>query len=230
MPLNCAQLVLYACQIAKCPGFTSQAGDLLQMNLDQLARAHDWDILKKVETLAVNASGTNLTPYAVAADYLRTKEVFYTVDGVVFYLQQLPLEQFDQLFQGTGVSNYPQNFAIDIGTTPANMYFYPPPAFALSVTHRYYHLPAAVPNIASSSTVPWFPETRYLLSALAADLMMLTDDERRPQFLAEAEALLDKYIPLSDDDEGFARQVTLDGRRFNMGSNGVAPTKQTGPF
>ena len=50
--LTAQQLVTYALQIAKAPGYTTQAGDLLNGRLASLARRFDFDVLLKPYSLA----------------------------------------------------------------------------------------------------------------------------------------------------------------------------------
>ena len=226
--LTASQLVTYACQIAKCPGFTTQAGDMLNTILEALARENDFDILRTSTSITIPTSLYPSNGVAMPANYLRVKEVFYLVDGEVFYLNQLPLEQFDQLFAGPGISNYPQSFATDPSTTPPTMYFYPPSAYALPATVRYQYLPTPITSPASSSSVPWYPNSNALLKMLAGQMAMFSDDGRFDALTAMGGAEFAKARPLDGDNEGFARSVSLDRRRFPGQAGSLAPTKLTG--
>ena len=115
--------------------------------------------------------------------YLRTKEVFYNVSGTIFYLDQIALADYDKLFQGTGISNYPYWYTVNtepglVGGSP-QMAFYPPPNLALQPTIRSQFVPNDIVTPETSASVPWFPDQRFLKTRLCADLMMLTGDQRR---------------------------------------------------
>jgi hypothetical protein len=81
----------------------------------------------------------------------------------------------------------------------------------------------------TNSAVPWFPGQLYMITRLAAEVMMVSDDTRRDAFIKQAEALLSKFMTMGDDDrENYVRQVKLDPRSFRTGSSS-RPTK-TQPF
>lgn len=66
---------------------------------------------------------------------------------------------------------------------------------------------------------PWFPNQRYLINQTAGMLMESVDDQRAALFLGGsegigAEAILDKYLKMKDDDTNRAKTVQLDRRRF----------------
>lgn len=228
MPLSAQQIIAYALQIAKAPGFTQQAGDFLNAHLRSLALDYDFDINRATTIISIS-SGYAGTPvwYPLPASYLRAREVFYNVSGTVYTLNQIPLEEFDMLFTGQGVSNFPAQFATDISQTPAVMAFYPPSSISTDVTVRHYSLPTDITNPSASTVVPWFPDQRYLITALAADIMQLTDDDRYDKTLNSADEMLRRYQRMDNDDEGYAKTVSLDRRRFRSTAN-LKPTKTTG--
>lgn len=228
MPLSAQQIIAYALQIAKAPGFTQQAGDFLNAHLRTLALDYDFDINRATTQIQIS-SGYAGTPiwYPLPSNYLRAREVFYNISGTVYYLNQIPLEEFDMLFTGQGVANFPEQFATNISQTPAVMAFYPPSSISTAVTVRFYSLPADILNPQISSVVPWFPDQRYLISALAADIMQLTDDTRFESQLNAADEMLRRYQRMDNDDEGYAKTVSLDRRRFRSTVN-LKPTKTTG--
>jgi hypothetical protein len=223
MALTSAQIVDQACQIAKSTA-SAKAGQLLNSILNQLALTYDFDLLRAATTLSVSAASAS---YSLPADYLRQREVFYNVLGTIFYLNQIPLSDYDQAFLGPGINNYPEWFATDMSASPPLMYFWPPPNQSLSVIVKYSRLPADITTPETSTSVPWFPVSLYLITRLAAELMAPTDDARRQNFLKEAASILDKYLMMDDDQTGFSRQVTKDARQFRN-TSGLKPTKQTG--
>ena len=178
------------------------------------------------------ANGDNTLPigYPLAADHLRAREVFYYVSGEPFYLIQMPIEKYDQLYNGPGVSNYPTMFAVDPGTIQTTgtetIYFYEPLQIPLTIFVRYQPLMPDIANPESSAAVPWFTNQRYLIKKVAGDLMSNdTDDARGPAFLTAAENMLRLYLEMKDDKEGYAQTVKLDRNTFRGGGN-VRPTKQ----
>ncbi len=150
---------------------------------------------------------------------MRTKEVFYNVNGAIFYLFQIPIETYHSLFTGPGASNYPNKFAVDVSTDPNTILFYPPPSISQDVTVNYYPQMPDIATPETSSTVPWFKNAEYLIKKVAANLMMETDDERQPLFDAQAEKILSKLLVMKDDKEGFSDTITLSRERFRTGQN-----------
>ena len=215
MALTSAQIITRACTIAKVPGYTVQAGQYLNMILASLNQIYDFDYIKKTQLISL----TNVAGYALNADHLRTKEVFYNVNGSIFYLYQIPIETYHALFIGPGVSNYPNRYAVDVSTTPYTLLFYPPPSITQTVTVNYFPAIADIVSPETSATVPWFLNQEYLILKVASALMLETDDSRAAQFDAKAEMLLSKVLTMDDDKEGFSQSITLDRGRFKPGDN-----------
>ncbi len=225
MALQAQQIVALALSAGRgTSGYTSQAGQFLNAILSYLAQTYDFDECRKTVVLPVTG---NTASYSLPTDYLRAREVFYYVSGTPFYLNQIPLEEYDQLFNGPGINNYPEQFATQVETSPPTMYFWPPPNISLSVNLRYQSQPSDILTPETSSVIPWFPNQQYLIKRLTADIAMLTDDTRHQSLLAESAAILDKFLMIDDDKSGYAQQVTLDRRRFRNISN-LKPTKVTG--
>lgn len=242
MALTAGSIITDACQIAKCPGMTLQAGDFLNEILSTVAQIYDFPEAQQLLTLTVGPNlGSGVGPaqpfqwyplvLANAGDlYLRTKEVFYNVQGTIFFLNQLLKEQYDQLFQGQGISNYPYWYVVDQTLalpTPPQMAFYPPPNISLTVYVRVQVQPADIPTPINSPAIPWLRNRRYLVTRLAADMMQITGDTRRAEFDASATQQMDKYLTMIDDKENVATTVKLDPLRFRQ-PMALAPTKTTG--
>jgi len=137
---------------------------------------------------------------------------------------QIPIEQYDQLFKGV-TDSYPEFICVDVSQTPHTALFYPTPPLALGVTIRYLPQQPIITSPETSSVIPWFPSQLYLITRLAAELMMVSDDSRRSEFLKDAEGILSKFMTMGDDDrENFTRQVKLDQRYFRNGG-GLKATK-----
>lgn len=218
MPYTANQLISLACQITKQPGFITQAGQFLNMILEDYCQTiEDQDTIRQTAILNIGAAGAS---YPLPANHLRTREVFYNVNGQPFYLNQIPLEDYDQLFTGDGVDNYPRMYAIRVETSPHTILFWPPPAIPLSVSVRYQPILGAIPNPESSTIIPWFPNQRLLLRELCVDMLMLADDTQRKEDLQrDVERMMTKYLIMDDDKEGYARTVKLDRRMFRPRDN-----------
>lgn len=215
MPLTNAQLIARACTIAKAPGYSVQAGQYLNMILADLCQTYDFDFTKKQQIIQFNNSFT----YNLNIDNLRTKEVYYLVNGEPFYLFQIPIETYHTLFVGPGVSNYPNKFAVDVSQNPKQLLPYPPPSISQSVTIQYFPQMPDIVNPQTSTDICWFPNQKYLVHAIAAMVMLETDDERQQSFEQQADRMLMKFLDLDDDKEGYSRTVKLSRERFRSVNN-----------
>lgn len=215
MPLTNSEIIARACTIAKAPGYAVQAGQYLNLILQELCQTYDFDFIKKTQIIQF----TNAFSYNLNSDNLRTKEAYYNVNGSIFYLFQIPIETYHGLFLGPGVSNYPNKFAVDVSQTPKQFLPYPPPSISQTVTVNYF---PQMPDIVTPETdtgTAWFPEQNYLIRRVAAMVMLETDDERQQLFEAQAEKMLMKFLDLADDKEGYARTIKLSRERFKTGNN-----------
>jgi hypothetical protein len=220
--LTAQQIITYALQIAKAPGYTAQAGDLLNMRLATLARTYDLDVLLNTVQFSVPAG---VQTYTLPADYVRGHELWYYIGGLPQSLRQVGLPDFDRINVGSAAMASPTTWASD----PASgvLYLYPMPNSTIAFTLRYWSQPPDIADPATSSVVPWFPDSDYLLTALAADVMRLTDDTRQPQYAAEAQGKLQAFLKMQGDRENHARTIKL-GNSFAGGSGRLPPSKATG--
>jgi hypothetical protein len=238
MALTAAQIISLACQTAKCPGFTAQAGALLNTLLQDLAQDYDLDINRVTVPIALTGS---FGPYALPADFLRVEQgdagpgVLYRIDGTPRRLTAVDKSEFDGLPQTAGVNGFPSVYAVDASSVDdlgyAQLYVWPAAAATtLYVTYFKGHADIVTPE--SSSAVPWFPNTNYLQTRLAGELMRLTDDMRMAQYLGDgpegAQGILNRYLKLADDKETRQNAVQLDRRRFGGGGARLRTTKTTG--
>lgn len=248
MALTAAQLISLACQDAKGPGFTSQAGQFLNMILGDLCQQFDFEVARKTYEFTLTA-GTTITlsngvlvyggPYPLPSDFLRVagaNALIWFNQGVPYSMIPLDMDEFDRTVQQAGMQSYPYWYAIDLslgdetadGDSVPNLFVYPPPSGAYPAQLRYF---AQMPDIATpetSSTVPWFPNQAYLRKRIAAELMGITDDERQAQWLGQADALLQGYLKLKDNQSSRAQTVSLDRRRFTRPFSALKNTKTIG--
>jgi hypothetical protein len=231
VPLQATQIVSLAAQVANVPGFTAQAGQLLNMILSDLCETYDFDLAKKTVTINL---GVSSGPYPLPADYLRAlrDDIFYTFNGVPYPLVPVDLSEWDSYPQQAGFNAYPTAYATDMSQSPPVLYVWPSANGQLPLTIRYY---SQMPDIAqpeTSSVVPWFPNQDYLITRLAGELMRISDDDRYEAFLgsgdAGAQGILRRYLELKDDSETRSKRVTLDKRFFRPRWGALKNTKSIG--
>ena len=184
-------------------------------------------MLRKTETINI-VIGSN-GPFPLATDYLRTYDLFYTVNNFPYFLYPLSQEQYDQLFKDPSIANYPYAWTTNLTNQQTQgagqLFIFPQSTTALALTHRYM---VAMPDITtpeSSSTIPWFQDQNYLIQATAARLMNSTDDARHDKFNAECENMLRTHLIIGEGDEQqVVKEIKLDPRRFHMNRT-LRPTK-----
>lgn len=258
MGLTAAQLVTLACQDAKCPGFTSQAGQFLNAMLQDLCQNWDLDVCKKTSAFTFNNgvfgggdwSGTGSGPYQLPTDYLRMSVIdgkdqfFYTIDGVPYPLIQVTMAEYQWMVQTPGFQSYPYNYATDFSNKVAagygSLYVWPPASGSYACTAEYFRQMPDIATPETSATVPWFPNTMILQRGLAGRLMGLTGDKRQAEYLGggDGEAalryplgfmtLLSSYLKNMSDREGAAKTVGRDRRRWGRPFDQLKNTKNIG--
>lgn len=243
--MTAAQLVTIALQISKASGYTSQAGELLNAILSDLAQTYDFDLAKGTfvfnfnPSLVTSAVYPNVTlgggPYPLPADFLRMvdeKDAMWFLLGVPYPMIPCDLSEYDMLVQQAGNQSYPYIFATDMSQSPPNLLVWPPPSGSYQVMIRYRKQMPDITTPETSTTVPWFPNSVYLYTRLAGELCKIVDDERWEKMLGDgpqgAEGILRKYLQLSDDKSNRAQTVRLDRRRFGRNFNRLPNTKTIG--
>jgi hypothetical protein len=224
MPLSAQQMCVQACQVAKCPGYLTQAGQYLNAILVQHALDYDLDIIRRTTTITTT---TGTPSYSLPANYLRAREVFYNINGEVFWLDPKTLAQYDQLFQGPGEIDYPYLYATDIAQAPPLMYFYPAPIATLSVTVRYMDNLVEITSPSTSSTVPYLQDQIYLMDRIALELMKITDDERIPLWQKMVDNADLSWMKMANDQNGRVLKVGRDPDSFRAVGR-LKPTKLQG--
>lgn len=242
MPLTAAQICTRAAQIARVPGMTAQAGDSLNWILSDLCQNFDFDLTKQTYTFNMNPAQLNTNGQAyqnLPANYLRgiRNQCFYYISGVPYPMIPLDLNEMDMLVQQSGVSNFPVFYTVDMSFsgevnngTPGVpvMLLWMPPSGAYNTILRYFSQMPDITSPSTSTTVPWFPNTDYLITAVARELMKDADDERLPAYVAMAKDILEHYLKMKDDKGDRVQQVQLDRRRFGRAFDRLKNTKQIG--
>lgn len=245
MALSAAQIVTLATQAAHVPGWTGQAGQLLNMILSDLADTQDLDLCRgtfNFNFIADNGSGNGMGPYALPSDYKRVcnRGFWFQIDGVPYFPTALDQHEFDSLVVTPGLENYPTMYYTDISgqgqepPTVANLYVWQPSSGAYPATLRYHRLLPDIATPETSAVVPWFPNQNYLITELSGQLMKLADDTRAAEFLSDSPEgfgsgnLLRKFMQLTNDDDNRAKTVSLDKRRFGSNWQRLPNTKTIG--
>jgi hypothetical protein len=245
MSLNASQIVTLACQIAKCPGFTSQAGQFLNAILSDLCQTYDFDVAKGTYSFNFNPSLLTTSvypniqpgggPYPLPADFLRMvdeKDAMWFLLGVPYAMVCCDLSEYDNYVQQAGNQSYPYVFATDMSQSPPNLVVWPPASGAFSCMIRYRRQMPDIDTPETSTDIPWFPNQQYLITRLAGTLMGITDDDRYAAFMGDGPdgsgGMLTKYLKMKDDKSGRAQTVKLDRRYFRSGFSRLPNTKSVG--
>lgn len=252
MPLTAAQIITIATQNARCPGFTSQALQLLNAILSDLCQTYDFDVTR--QNFAFNFAPGQINSQGQAyqnlpSNYLRGIEngSYYTISGVPYPMIPCDfVEEFNMLVEQSGLANFPVFWATDMSLTGVSnsstgsggsavpvALFWQVPSGAYPANIYFF---SQMPDISNTATTPWFPNQTYLIRELSGQLCQLTDDERADAFLSDDEdrhpqgskVILRKYLQLKDDKSTRVRQVKLDRRRFGTSFDRLKNTKTIG--
>jgi hypothetical protein len=222
--LTSQQIVNLACTIAKCPGFLAQGGQFLNMTLEDLWLHRDLKINRKTESITVQAN--NFGPFTLPQNYQRTYDLFFQQNNLPYFLNPISTEEYDQEFKDPSIANYPYEFMTILydevqalaqnPPSAGQLFIYPQSSGQIVLTHRYMVKQPDIVTPETSVVIPWFPDQDYLITATAARLMQITDDTRRPEFIAELERMLRIHMISGDGDEQkVVNSVRLDPRRFH---------------
>lgn len=247
MPMSAAQIVKQACIDAHTPGAIGIAGAKLNAILQDLCMTYDLAVARALGSFQFNVAQVGATnigtgPYQLPADYLRTQNgfQFYSVDFQPYEMTPIELWEYQLLTQQPGFLDFPRNFTVDMSTAPPNgpapqEFVWPPPSISVLVQFYYFRLMPDIATPETSSVIPWFPYTQYLLRRLTGEMMQTADDDRASKFLTDKEeidpqgagVLLRKYLSMKDDPEGKAKTVALDRRRFGIARWDRLPSTKT---
>lgn len=235
MAQTAAQLISLACAISKTPGMVIQAGQFLNIILEELVQINDLEYdrgLWQVNTAAPSGFTitSNIPYYNLAPDHLRIleDECFYLVSGVPYTLIQKQRSEFDQLITTTGFNAQMVFFCVDDSNTPPTIEFWPPPNAAFTVFIRYAKLTADIVNPSVSTVVPPFPLQQYLIWELSARMMDIADDDRVDKQHEKARKLISKWLTMQRDLESTVLRVKLDRNKFSSPFDLLKNTKSVG--
>lgn len=231
--LQAQQIVNLACQIAKCPSYTAQGGQFLNNVLQSLAMDYDFDVIRKTANFNFNTS-TSGNGYALGSgpnfmppDCVRVHRngAFYFIDQVPYVMIGSTQEEFDTFVQQAGNASYPSRFYVDVSKSPMELYVWQPAAGGYPCTVRYQPVPDPIVTPETSASIPWFPNTQYLIDAVSENLMRITNDDRLQTFIQMNDKNLTSYLKMKDDPETGVKRVTLD--RAYFGNNAWARLPNT---
>jgi hypothetical protein len=146
-------------------------------------------------------------------------------------------EEFDAFVQQPGLASYPYLAYVDVSLTPPGLFVWPPASGNYPATIRYN---PQMPDILSTAltTIPWFPNTNYLYTRLAGELMKITNDDRFGQYIGDpdpqkdppgsAAAIMRAYLLMKDDPHTTPKVITLDRRHFRPNISNLRNTKTIG--
>lgn len=238
MSLTAQRICVLAGQISKGPGFLQQAGEFLNLVLEDLKLNRDLKINRVSHYITLPAA--TYGPIDLPEDYLRTYDLFYPLptvgqtnqanNGIPVKLTPITMEQYDSEFKDPSTANYPYEFATDISPQadgdPALLYVYPQSSGIITLTHRYMLARPDIVSPQTSSEVPWFPFQDYLVMATATRLMMITGDARHDAFKQQCEIDLRPYLIMQGDEQQTVQGIKLDPRHFHS-NRSLKATKVT---
>ena len=257
MALTSQQIIALATQTAKVPGWTQQAGLKLISVLDELCETYDWEATKfsfngVLNPAIVDINDPNIVtgqgPNLLPATYLRMvpRTFVYLFNGVPYPLTNWDDADFDQQVQQVGIASLARNYITDLSVPGAPVFFlYPPTNGAYPYRGRCH---VRMPDIGSgivaptgwnagnqppesSAVVPWFPNTTYLETRVAGELLKISGDQRWKSFLGKnndgtgAQDILERLTQLVDDKTSRAQKISLDRRTFRPNQQGLPDTK-----
>lgn len=257
-PTNTSQQIcLLAATQSKTNGGTLRAGQYLNMVLQELCQTYDMGVAKQTFTSTLSPTLVSTTyypnntagsgPYPLPSNYLRVDkdEAIWFLNGVPYPMTAVDMSEFDAQVQQAGMQSYPAIFATDFQTVPPQFVVWPPSSGAYTLMFRYQAQMSDIgsgitqqtwnPGTSSpelSATVPWFPNTNYLITRVAGEMMKESGDERWKEFLGDgphgAQGILDRYLEMKDDRNDRSRRVKLDSRRFGANYSRLPVTKAVG--
>lgn len=227
MTISAQQIVADAATIAKAPGFIQIGGRQLNLVLNDLCLHRDLKMNRISASIAIQIGSNG--PFTLETNYLRTYDLFYTINNFPYFLFPMGQDEYDALFKDPSIANYPYAFTTDLTNqatqTAGQLFIFPQSTSALSLTHRYMINRPDIASPESSSTVPWFPDQDYLVRATALRIMDITDDARRAAFKKECEDMLRTHLIMGDGDEQkVVKSIRLDPQRFHV-NRSLRPTK-----
>lgn len=237
--LTAQQLITLAAQIAQAPGFTSQAGQLLNLILQETAQSYDiaqnqsfFTITFTISPQTPTVNSSNVVagsgPYALPSNFLRMDrgDFWWQLGGINYFPTPMDIAEFDALVQQPGFTTYPTAFAVDTSTVPYGLYIWPASSGAYQAFGRYRTQNTDITTPETSSSVPWFPNQMFLVTRLAGEMMALTGDQRRAEFLEESKRILSRFLDMEGNNSDRAATVTLDRRKFGRKWSYLPSTKQ----
>ena len=232
MAYTSAQIVALACDEAKCPGYLTRGGQYLNLALKDLWLHRDLKVNRKTQPIIVTANSNG--PFSLETDYQRSYDLFFLENNLPYFLKPAAMSMYDAMFKDPSISNYPYMYATDTSSAAitasaaaGQLYVYPQSSARIVLTHRYMCKQADITTPETSTATPWFEDQDYLIKATASRLMGITDDERKPKYDKDLDAMLRIHLIMAaDDEQPIVRSVKLDPWAFRN-PRSMRPTKLT---
>src|SRR5580698_6214815 len=174
MPLTAAQICSTAQQIARLPGFATQAGQLLNAILSDLCQNYDFDLARQSYAFTFQPGQINFQSQAyqnLPANYLRgiRNGSYYIISGVPYPMIPCDLvEEYNMLVQQSNLSNFPVYWATDMSLTGVSnsvsgsggalvpvALFWEVPSGAYQAFIYYFSQMPDISNPSASAAIPW---------------------------------------------------------------------------
>ena len=250
--MQAKDICLLASRIAKGgTGMVAIAGQCLNLVLEDLKLVRNLKVNRVTQVLTLTPA-QQYGPFNLEQDYLRTYDMFYplptsggaTSSSETQFMVPITMEQMDAEFKSPSIADYPYEFSTDLSTqaqtwsggspgvgtmtSPGVFYIYPQTSGNITITHRYMKDQPDLVAPETSTTIPWFSHTQYLITATAATMMGVTGDDREAEYVGKADKLLAPDLIQEGDEQQAIHRVKLDPRTFKF-RRGLKPTKAS-PF
>jgi hypothetical protein len=224
MPVSASAIISQANQIAKCPGYVAQAQIALNAILQELSILYDIDQQRKTTTFTVPGTLTDptlgtQTVFDLPSDYLRDFNLFYVYNGTTYNMTAITMEEYDKIPQIQNETSFPAQYTTDLNSGVLKIF--PQSSIAMTMTMRYFAMPQ---DMSDFTQTPWFYYQRFLIHAVATEMMKITSDQRWPAFETLGQEMLRKFLRMVNDLEGKLARVERDPRYFRSGAY-AKPTK-----
>ena len=212
--LTRAQVVSNGLEMGGNTGIETLANTFLNLFLDSLARAHDFETLVKLTSIAGIAGGINL---AAHPDYRAIKQIQLVGDSS-------PLIQTDfativsrrtpDIENGvTGDATHFAAFTAEGGAS-SSLYLWPIPSSAVTANILYYSVPA---EITSDDTVPWYEDSTTLVNAVADFAAMYDRDTMQAIVARNVDVALGRAMSgMTDQGRANAQQLKFDSSVYRV--------------
>lgn len=248
--LTCAQIFKQVGDICKTPSFATDFDNALIYVLSEMCETYDWEETKVSFNGTLSTTVKPVNPNIIAGqgpqnlptNYLRMipRTFLYYINGTPYPLINFDDEDYDIQIQQVGIASLARNYITDLSNpTQAVFFVYPPTNGAYpyqgrcrirmpdvgsgAVAATGWSAGALAPHL--STVIPWFPNTSYLVTRIAEEMMMVSGDTRRAEFEKKGQRQLNHILSMKDDREARSQRIQFDRRRFGPRYASLPDTK-----